>query len=107
MKLAISLDYGPGFVLPEEFCEKYGYDTYEEIARNSPILIEYLEGCDDLQVPSSSRLFDETIGLVSIPDEATDFKILEYDGRETVVYVVDGRIHFERGKKVSKKTRHR
>ena len=30
--------------------------------------------------------------LVEIPDEATDYKFYEYDGREWVVYVLDGKL---------------
>ncbi|MBP5594173.1 MAG: hypothetical protein J6Y02_02235 [Pseudobutyrivibrio sp.] len=32
------------------------------------------------------------IRIVEIPDEATDYLINEYDGRESVIYVLDGKI---------------
>ena len=35
----------------------------------------------------------ETLEVVNIPDEATDIKIMEYDGKEFVVYVVNGKIY--------------
>lgn len=31
--------------------------------------------------------------VVEIPDCATDYEIDEYDGYETIIYVVDGKIH--------------
>lgn len=31
--------------------------------------------------------------IVDIPDEATDWRIEEYDGAESVLYVIDGKIH--------------
>lgn len=32
--------------------------------------------------------------VVDIPDEATDYIVQEYDGMESVIYVVDGIIYF-------------
>lgn len=32
--------------------------------------------------------------VVSIPDEATDYHIDEYDGMESIIYVVDGKLHW-------------
>ena len=38
------------------------------------------------------------IGLAEIPDNATDYVIEEYDGKETVLYVVDGKIRYAENK---------
>lgn len=35
----------------------------------------------------------EALKVVEIPDYATDFLIVDYDGQESVLYVVDGKIH--------------
>jgi hypothetical protein len=32
--------------------------------------------------------------VVEIPNEATDYEILEYDGLEEVVCVIDGKLHW-------------
>lgn len=32
--------------------------------------------------------------IVEIPDYSTDYYIDEYDGMETLIYVIDGKIHF-------------
>jgi hypothetical protein len=82
MKLVINGTYGGyGFGVADEFealVEKY------EDERTALELIAFVEehpdDCGDLEV-------------VEIPDEATDYLINEYDGAETVYYVVDGKIH--------------
>ena len=38
------------------------------------------------------------IGIAEIPDNATDYVIEEYDGEETVLYVVDGKIRYAENK---------
>lgn len=35
----------------------------------------------------------EHLIVVEIPDESTDYYIEDYDGVESVIYVVDGKIH--------------
>jgi hypothetical protein len=57
----------------------------DEENRNNAELVECVEShpgeCGDLRV-------------VEISDEATDWVITEYDGWESVTYVVDGKIHW-------------
>lgn len=38
------------------------------------------------------------IGIAEIPDNATDYYINEYDGKEEVLYVLDGKIRFAENK---------
>ena len=82
MKIVINKDYG-GF--------GYGVaDEYEDFIRGfegdrtNPELVAFVEchpdECGDLEV-------------VEIPDTATDWEMDEYDGWESVIYVVDGKIH--------------
>jgi hypothetical protein len=82
MKLVLNKDYG-GF--------GYGVaDEYEDFVRElngdraNPELVAFVEShpdeCGDLEV-------------VEISDTATDWEIDEYDGWESVIYVVDGKIH--------------
>lgn len=33
------------------------------------------------------------IGFCYVPDEATDWNLMEYDGMEWVIYVLDGKLH--------------
>lgn len=82
MKLVINGTYGGyGYGVADEFealVEKY------EDERTAPELVAFVEGhpddCGDLNV-------------VEIPDKSTDYLIDEYEGVETVFYVVDGKIH--------------
>ena len=83
MKIVINGDYG-GF----------GYGVSKEVTplakkenRTNPQLIMWVETqphkCGDLRV-------------VEIPNNATDWEINEYDGLEEIIYVVDGKIHYDR-----------
>lgn len=86
-----------GFRLPKEFLEKHSeyneFDNSKEV-RVHPDLIEYVEksysekGCcrvgDDL-------IFAE-LCIADLPKATTDFYIKEYDGAETVLFVVNGKI---------------
>jgi len=89
MKIAVNRDYG-GFSIPTPLegllGEKSLYDNDPRI-RCHPILVAFLE---------RYRLNDDndsSLVVVNIPDEATDWKITEYDGMETLHYVIDGKIH--------------
>lgn len=98
MKIAINNNYG-GFELSKESVEflkgkgindeneLYGL-TYGEFERNDPLLIETIEKVELVKNPNSS------IEIVEIPDEATDWTINEYDGLETVIYVLNGKIKY-------------
>lgn len=84
MKVVLNSNYG-GFKLPKEIVEKWGRDSrydYDEEDRFDDELIAYVEqheGKDDLVVGE-------------IPDEATDYRLYEYDGLEWGIYVIDGLI---------------
>ena len=81
MKIVINGDFGGyGCDVAEEFEELV--ERYED-NRTAPELVEVVENhpeeCGDLTV-------------VEIPDTATDYYINEYDGFESVLFVVDGKI---------------
>lgn len=38
--------------------------------------------------------FAETLRVVEVPDNATDYKIINYDGCEGVVYCCYGKLHY-------------
>ena len=88
MKIAVNKCYG-GLGLSKGFLDKYPkFNNFVE--RNDPEFIAALEefGADR----ASDRYAD--IWIVEIPDESTDFMIEDYDGIESVIYVLDGKIHF-------------
>lgn len=83
MKVVINGDFGGyGFGVSNKFTELV--DGYVNDRTNSN-LVNFVENnpnaCGDLTI-------------VEIPDNATDFDISDYDGMETLIYVVDGRIHY-------------
>ena len=85
MKLVLNKTYG-AFKMPPEIMDKYGFESpYDSIARDNPDLIEYVERYGYVRRDTDLR-------VVTISDEATDFEILSYDGLESVVYVVDGKL---------------
>lgn len=82
MKLVINGTYGGfGYGVADEFdalVEKYECDrtAFELIA----FVEKHPDECGDLEV-------------IEIPDETTDYIINDYDGAETVYYVVNGKIY--------------
>ena len=85
MKIVINKNYGGFGYGCKGNCEAIAYMFEDE--RNAPELIEmvetYPELCGDLCV-------------VEIPDTATDWQINKYDGLESVIYVVNGKIWWAR-----------
>jgi len=86
MKMVLNKCYG-GFNIPKELCEFFGCGKYDEIDRDHPVLVEFVEKHGEYQ-EGLSRL-----RVVEIPSDATDWEVNEYDGFESVTYVVDGKIH--------------
>lgn len=57
--------------------------------RTNPEVIKLAEKYGD-------ALFDEysDVEIEELPDDITDYDIQEYDGYETVIYVLDGKINY-------------
>jgi hypothetical protein len=99
MEIVTNRCYG-GFGLSDEFVKylnsKYktkDEDSYTNISflqdRTNPILINAMKEFGYEKV--SDKFAD--LYIDNIPDEATDFEISEYDGFETIIYVLDGKLH--------------
>lgn len=86
MKIVLNKCYG-GFGLDEKLAEQYGIDKWS-VDRSDALLVELVEKYGEDAGGSYSEL-----EIVEIPDEATDWEINEYDGFESAIYVVDGKIH--------------
>ena len=84
MKIAVNKAWG-GFSLPHAIADMLGIDSWtsNEEDRANPALIEALEESGDLG----------TIEIIEIPEEVTDWHIFEYDGYESVWYVLDGKMY--------------
>ena len=83
MKIVINANFGGyGCDVSEQYVDLV--DRYEG-DRTNPELVSFVENhpddCGDLAV-------------MTIPDNATDWDIQDYDGNEDLIYVVDGKIHY-------------
>lgn len=88
MKLVLNQNYGR-FNPPKDFCEQRGYSTpYPSIERDDPDMVAWVES----HAGPNGKYGD--LGVVTIPDNSTDWDIIEYDGWESIVYVIDGRLHW-------------
>lgn len=89
MKVIINACFG-GFHLDPEVAEHFGITTDEESVRTrtNPALIAFVE-----QGNNTSGWYTCKATVLDIPDEATDWEIEEYDGLESITYVVDGMLH--------------
>ena len=87
MKFIINACYG-GFGINSKWeaenCEKYCNGDCRKCAKLIRA-IEERENVDD----GFSKLT-----VVEFPDEATDYELLEYDGIESLLYVLDGKIRY-------------
>lgn len=83
MKIVINKAYC-NFIFPNEYLKPDDeWVLVKDDLRLDPELIELVEnGC--------SNPFLE---VVEIPDEATDWELNDYEGWETITYVVDGKLH--------------
>lgn len=90
-KIVINVCFG-GFDVPSGFCETYGLDKWSswDIPRDDARLVEYVESHAD---ENGQLAFGcSRLCVCEIPDNATDWRIQEYDGAEDVWCVVDGKI---------------
>ena len=94
MKIVINCSFGDGFRLSDVAVElmKNKWNS-EYTTRTDPNLISVIEEIG-LEKASGGR---SILRIVEIPDEATDWKIDDYDGWESVLYVLDGKILEEYG----------
>ena len=88
MKVIINVCFG-GFGVKEEIEKKLGLDamTEDEIRYNSE-LIALIESGEDVSG------YCAKLKVVELPNDCTDYYIDEYDGNESIIYVVDGKLHW-------------
>lgn len=88
MKIVVNKCYG-GFDLSDKALEALGVDWADEVSRTDARLVEMVEKDADMVRARYTEL-----AVVELPDEVTDYHINEYDGFESIVYVVDGKLHW-------------
>jgi len=86
MKLVINTSFG-GFCLPDEFCDLHGLERWDSVDRDQPELVSYVEARGQVQT-----LYGE-LEVVEIPKEATDWELDNYDGQESITYVLNGKLY--------------
>lgn len=86
MKIVINRRFG-GFGLSDEALKALGVAYDYEVSRTNPKLIEMIEKNSDAVSGSFAKL-----AVVNIPDNATDWKMEDYDGVESIIAVVDGKL---------------
>lgn len=88
MKMIINDCYG-GFGVRQEVLDELELNDFdEEELRTAARLIEEIENGKDVSDNCAE------LKVVEIPDESTDYYLDEYDGLESVIYVVDGKLNW-------------
>ena len=90
MKFVLNKCFG-GFSLSDEAAKDlnsscYGLSDYDE--RSNSALIALIEEKGSGYVSGDCA----QLAIVDIPDNCTDYEIDEYDGYESITYVVDGKL---------------
>ena len=88
MKFVINACYG-GFGINSKWRAKNCEEGCREDCRKCEKLIRAVEEREEVV----SNYFSQ-LTVVEIPDEATDYELLEYDGCESLLYVLDGKIKY-------------
>ena len=86
MKIVINNTYG-GYEVPDAICCRLGCDRYDDSdeVRTNPEFIAYVENTPDT-----------TLAVAIIPNDATDWEILDDGGWERIICVVNGKLCFSR-----------
>lgn len=96
MRIVINTDFG-GFRISEDALailstQDVAFDTNfisADDVRTNAALIALIDAKGAAFVGDSCS----SLSVVTIPDDATDWIISDYDGCETLIYVKDGKIH--------------
>ena len=89
MKVIINTCFG-GYGIDEALAAGLGYATNDWATRTDPQVIAAVEA--DAEAAAYNDCAE--LEVAEIPDNVTDWDIQDYDGYETLIYVVDGKIHY-------------
>ena len=87
MKFLVNKSFG-GFGLSSEFLKKYNIDEWR-IERDDKKLIKAIEEYGIINAQDEYAKLE----IIEIKEEITDYYIDDYDGFETIYYVVNGKIY--------------
>lgn len=91
MEIVVNRCFG-GFSLSKKACERLGTDdpySYDEKElRSSSRLVECVRALGDSASGRCAKL-----KIVAIPSDVTDWEINDYDGAESITYVLNGKLY--------------
>lgn len=91
MEIVLNRCFG-GFSLSESACKRLGtddsYSYNEKELRSSSRLVECVRALGDFASGRCAKL-----RIVEIPSDVTDWEINDYDGAESITYVLNGKLH--------------
>lgn len=88
MQIVLNECWG-GFSLSQKACAILGLPSpYSNIRRTDPRLIQCVQ-----TLGSEVNGRNAELNIINIPDDVTDWEINEYDGMETLTYIINGKIH--------------
>lgn len=85
MKVVLNKRFG-GFNVSKEWAMAHGYESGWEVHRMDPELVAAIEAGEEVSGPCA------LLTVAEIPAEATDWEINNYDGVESVIAVIDGKL---------------
>jgi hypothetical protein len=88
MKVVINECFG-GFSVSDFVVEQLGLDSPRRVNRVDERLITLIEEYGSEKCSGRHAC----LSVVEMPDNTTDWEISEYDGSETLIYVVDGKLY--------------
>ena len=92
MTFVLNKCYG-GFSISQFAADKLGLESYFDFDISDSLMVDALASLiTEFGSEKCSGSFAK-LRVVEIPDYATDYQIDEYDGFETIIYVVNGKIH--------------
>lgn len=92
MTFILNKCYG-GFSISEFAADKLGLESHFDFDISDSLMVDALASLiTEFGSEKCSGSFAK-LRVVEIPDCATDYQIDEYDGFETIIYVVNGKIH--------------
>ena len=88
MKIVVNKCYG-GFGLPADVAEELHTSPFDDrrCIRTDIWLVKQVE-----ENPVKFKDDSTELGVVEIPNEATDWIVVDYDGKERVYYTANGKI---------------
>lgn len=91
MKILVNKSYG-GYGFTEDFRNRFNLARFDQEKIKNRTRSDIIEAVEDDLTGSFNGEYADIV-VVVIPEEATDWLLSDYDGVETIYYVVDGKIH--------------